>query len=104
MIIPTKKEYLISGLENMIDFIQESKVTEELLIVLDDDFWWRLFWLPTNKIWKITVHKNDTWETPLFKKTREINVLLHSFSNELMKSRGFEYKTYKGTIVYKVED
>jgi len=101
MIVQIKKEQLAQGLENFVESIQQSNCTEELFIVFNDDIWWRLFWNPEMKRWKTTLHQN-LWKNSIYMKSSELISELASLKNELLKSRGFEYKTSRGITAYKV--
>lgn len=102
MYVSVKRDCITSGLINVVDSVHGSNITEELFIVFNDNFWWKLFWVPSEKQWKTTVHQ-FRWKNSVFLNTKDLNKILFSLKDELIKSKGFEYKNCRGTIVYKIE-
>ncbi len=88
------------SLENFVNHIDGSTQTEQIFVVINDAFWWRLYWNPKFQNWSVTCYAGGEWQESFEFNTQDLIPKIMERKMLLQNARGFEHKTPTGVIVY----
>jgi len=96
-----EKTKIVDCLQNLVSLICGSGQTEQIFVVIDESFWWRLYWNSVEQKWEVARHTYLGWDSVTKFTGSQLIPLIKKQRDDLLRANGFEHKTICRSVIYK---
>lgn len=95
------RDIFTPALVMLVKKISQTNRTNEIMIIVEKEKWWRLYWNPISGFWQVAHHNESGWGNE--EKMESLTLIKHieRMSEELKNAKGFEHKNFEGVKFYR---